>query len=241
VPRRLPVLLVLGVAAAVTGGACRPAPPPRSGDATSRDSAEPAGANPIDSVRAARAAVLRQIAAADTYLPAALSEGDSVLKRWPQRLEHPLLIYLPEPAVIGYRPELGQAARDAFGRWQRVGDIPVTFRFVRDSAGADVVVRWVHEFPMARAGQADIRWRGDGWIQSATLTLATAYPGGAWLSPEAVHTVAMHEIGHLLGLGHSDHPRDVMFPTTAVHDITPRDRRTVRLLYAVPPGSLRLP
>jgi predicted Zn-dependent protease len=122
-----------------------------------------------------------------------------------------------------------------------VGDIPVTFRFVRDSARADVVVRWIHEFPMQRAGQADIRWSGDGWLQSGTLTLATANHGGTWFSPEAVYTVALHEIGHLLGLGHSDDPRDVMYPTTDVHDITPRDRRTARLLYAVPPGSLRLP
>jgi len=47
--------------------------------------------------------------------------------------------------------------------------------------------------------------------------------------------------GHLLGLGHSDQPEDVMYPTTTVHDLTNRDRRTAGLLYALPPGSVKQP
>jgi hypothetical protein len=33
----------------------------------------------------------------------------------------------------------------------------------------------------------------------------------------------------------------VMYPTTSVHDLTSRDRKTAMLLYSLPPGSLRGP
>ena len=198
------------------------------------------GAVNVDSVRAVRMAILRHIAGPDSYLPAMLREGDSLFRRWPERMVPPLRVHLLPGVVPGYSADLREASRAAFVRWERVGGIPMRFDFVNDSSGADVIVRWIEQFPLRRAGQADIRWNGEGWIVSATLTLATHTSEGLPLGEDAVYTVALHEIGHLLGLGHSDDPQDVMFPTTSVHDITPRDRHTARLLYTVPPGSLRL-
>jgi len=32
-----------------------------------------------------------------------------------------------------------------------------------------------------------------------------------------------------------------MYASTEVHDLTLRDRQTAQVLYALPPGSLRLP
>ena len=198
------------------------------------------GAVNLDSVRAARRAVLDHIAGPDSYLPAMLESGGSVLKRWPDRRTRPLTVFLPHGTVDGYVPELREAARAAFMRWERVAQIPVRFEFVPDSTAADVRVSWIRNFPIRRAGQADITWNRSGWIVSGHLTLATHTASGFRLSRDAVHTVALHEIGHLLGLGHSDDAADVMYASTEVHDITARDRATARLLYAVPPGSLRL-
>ena len=36
-------------------------------------------------------------------------------------------------------------------------------------------------------------------------------------------------------------PVDEMYPTTSVHDLTSRDRKTAMLLYSLPPGSVRGP
>jgi len=234
---RLAVVVMAGVLAVVVARGWTPAPPEPAEDTAVESYG---GALNVDSVRAARLAILRHIAGPDSYLPAMLRDGDSLLRRWPERTVPPLRVHLLPGTVPGYSGELREAARSAFVRWERVGGIPIRFDFVNDSVTADVLVRWIDRFPLRRAGQADIRWNGLGWIVSATLTLATHTSDGFPLGGDAVYTVAMHEIGHLLGLGHSDDPADVMFPTTSVHDITPRDRHTARLLYAVPPGSLRL-
>jgi len=194
-----------------------------------------------DSVQAVRRLVRRRIFESDTYLGYSLAEGDSVLKRWQDRRARPLTVYFVPPGVPDVDPAMETAARDAFARWVRVGAIPVAFEFVRDSASAEVLVRWIRSFSIRRSGQADVVWDGEGWLVRGTLTLATHTSDGQKVTAEVVYTVALHEIGHLLGLGHSDDPDDLMYPSTSVHDLTGRDRRTARLLYALPPGSVRDP
>jgi hypothetical protein len=195
----------------------------------------------VDSVRTFRRGIRSRIAESDTYLGFALFEGDSILKRWRNRSTEPLTVFLSLGTVPGYSEDLRSAVRDAFTRWERVGAIPVVFQLVRDSAQAEVFVKWIDSFSIRRTGQADVMWDPDGWLVRGLLTIATHVNDGRTVSRDVAYAVALHEIGHLLGLGHSDDPEDLMYPATSVHDLTPRDRRTARLLYALPPGSLRDP
>lgn len=184
----------------------------------------------------ARDRLIRFINDSDTYLSEMIVESDSVLRRWPERQSDPLRVFIEPSTVSGHSPAKIRAVRDAFRRWERVPEIPVDFVYVSSGQGADVTVRWIEAFTVDRAGQAHVVWQSDGWIQEGTLTLATHMVDGYPLSTDAVFTVALHEIGHLLGLGHSDEPDDVMYPTTGVHDLTRRDRQTAMYLYNLAPG-----
>ena len=71
------------------------------------------------------------------------------------------------------------------------------------------------------------------------LVLATHAPHGEPLPQRVMVTLALHELGHALGLGHSSDRADALFPTSAATELTPRDRRTATLLYDLPTGSLK--
>ena len=186
-----------------------------------------------------RAAVRERLSDPDTYLGFGLASDDSVLKRWPSEPGSWLRIYIGTDGAQGIDPQYGEEVRKAFNRWQHVGGIPIPFTFVLDSNAADVHVRWVDSFPADRLGEAEVAWDWNGWLVRGSLKLATHGSHGRSLPPDIVYVVAMHEVGHLLGLGHSDDPGDLMYPTPTARDLTLRDRRSARLLYALPPGSVR--
>jgi predicted Zn-dependent protease len=140
--------------------------------------------------------------------------------------------------AANFKPPFLDAVRSAFGQWIAAG-VPVRFDFDTDSTQAQVTVKWRIQFEIERTGQTDVTWDENGSIQSAVITLATFDPKGRPMEADDIRVVAMHEVGHLLGLDHSVDSTDLMFPTAKVRDLSDRDARTVLLLYQLSPGSLR--
>jgi predicted Zn-dependent protease len=185
---------------------------------------------------AAREQLTRE--AGGTYLDSLIVSTDSVVRRWPDRWGTPLRVYIVEGGAPGYLPRLAGFAREAFDRWEQTG-IGVRFQMVPDSAGADITVRWIDHFDFDRAGQTDLTWDQLGRVRRAAISLALRTHTGSALPDAALMSVAVHEAGHAIGLPHSADTSDVMFPATRTGALTDRDRRTVEVLYRLPPGPIK--
>lgn len=174
-----------------------------------------------------------------TYIDELLLARDSALVRWPERLERPLLVWIqPKSSVRDFDGAFVGQARAAFGAWAATG-IPVEFAFVPDSAGADVHVTWIDRFNEPVSGKT--LWARDGrwWMVDASILLATHHSGGDPLDASAIHALALHEVGHLLGLDHTSDASNIMTPRVRVRELSASDRATARLLYSLPPGPVR--
>jgi hypothetical protein len=174
-----------------------------------------------------------------TYIDEMLRSRDSSLARWPDRVERPLQVWIrPSSAIRGWRPGFAARAREAFDEWGRSG-VPLRFAFVADSALADVHLTWVDRFDEPISGKTlwarDDRW----WIVSADVVLALHHRDGSPLDESAMRAIALHEIGHLVGLDHTVDTGNIMAPRVRVRALSAADRATARLLYSVPPGRVR--
>jgi hypothetical protein len=187
-----------------------------------------------------RTDVRRQLeAGADgTYIGELLLDRDSALTRWPDRIARPLKVWISRGGRIeGWKEQYVNEVADAFNTWEGVG-IPVRFALAPDSASADVHVVWTDRFREPISGKTiwsrDDRW----WIVDADITLALHHKDGEALDAAQVRAIALHEIGHLLGLDHTGDQTNVMAARVRVRDLSAADRATVRLLYSVPAGKI---
>jgi hypothetical protein len=194
---------------------------------------------PDSAWRAARALLVRD--AGQTYLDSMLASTDSLIRRWPDRHGEPFRVAILPGGSPDYDDRLAGFVREAASRWEGAGP---GFRFALsgDSATADIVVRWRGNFAHGnQAGQTELLWANAGAITHAYVALATRNAGDSLFTDEALLGAAVHELGHALGMPHSADSADVMFPVTRMTALSPRDLATVRLLYALPVGSLRMP
>lgn len=175
-----------------------------------------------------------------TYMGDMLRDRDSLLTRWPERTMEPVRVWIQRSASFpDWTPEHTTAARAAFDEWSQVG-IPVRFTFTVDSTRADIRVNFADKITDGnRLGVTTHQHDQDGWIVSAVITVATHDTAGTVLGQPLVAAIARHEVGHALGLAHSKDRSTIMYPESQTLTITGPDRATLKLLYTLPPGSIK--
>jgi hypothetical protein len=189
-----------------------------------------------DEKEKARAKVRQQ--EAGTYIPEILLARDSSLARWKPR-DRPIPVWVQSrPDLEDWDAEYLDAVSDAFMAWDAV-ELPIRFRMVRDSIEAEIHVTWIPKFNEQISGRT--RWSRDDnwWIVNASILLAIHHQQGDRLDKSAMKAMALHEVGHLLGLDHTTNTGSIMAPRVRIRDLAAVDIATVRLLYTVPAGSLR--
>jgi hypothetical protein len=185
----------------------------------------------LDDPAPLRIDVLR--AAGGTYIGKVLAERDSTLSRWPSRLADPIRVWIEPSSMLGF----DERVRDAFGEWTDIG-LPLRFVFVDQARDAEIRVRWT-DFLSHKTGNTIWRVDRSGWMRGSDVLLATHLGDGRILDSRSLRAIALHEVGHALGLAHSDDRHDVMAPLVRVAALSNEDRATARLLYALPAGHLR--
>jgi hypothetical protein len=159
------------------------------------------------------------------------SSGTRTRRRWSEAQYDSVTVWIaPGEDVPLWRPVDRTMVRDAFHGWTAAG-APVRFVFVPDSLRADVRVLWRDSLAEGRAGQVT-RWaNSEGWLRAAVIEMSTRNLVGGAQDSVTMHSVALHEIGHLLGLEHSRDERDIMAPWVVAQSLTTRDRFKMRVLY----------
>ena len=172
-----------------------------------------------------------------TYIGDLLAAQDSQLTRWPDNTL--LRVWIARRAqVANFDAALADTVRSAFGAWADVSP-QVRFEFVDDSAAADVRVTWVDRFAEGDAiGQTSQSWDQYRWLVAGRITIATHTTNGVPLDAALLRATALHEVGHLLGLGHSASSSDIMCAEANALELSRADLATMRLLYVLPPGPI---
>lgn len=176
-----------------------------------------------------------------TYIREILLQRGDNNARWADRQMEPLRVWIqPRSDLPDFHASYPVRAREAFERWMRAG-VPVAFTFVVDSARSDIPVVWVDKFDMPISGRT--RWTRDQhwWIVGSSIEVALHHQSGTPLEPEAIYAISLHEIGHLLGLDHTQDERSIMAARVRVRELSLPDEQTAQLVYSIPPGSVVKP
>jgi len=177
------------------------------------------------------------------YLCAGLEQrGTWRVLRWN---EDTSLIQVRVPLPPWEDPERARALQNAAARgiraWHR-HPFPIRVELSDREGPYDVVVHWSTTLPGTELGHASTRWRRSERLASLAVedfSLATRSPFDVsrTLDPRQVELTAAHEMGHALGLPHSDRESDVMYPSNTATRLTARDFRTMEVLYQLENGA----
>lgn len=169
--------------------------------------------------------------------------GEMRVMRWPENTDR-LRVRVPLPPHLptAQGREFQRSAVRGIQVWHN-HPFPLSITTQAQGEAADITVEWAQTLGMNRLGQTRMEWRKveeEVRVAIPALILVTHHPGdpGLELTPDQVRLVAAHEMGHALGLPHSNDRRDLMFPQNTAWRPTVQDYLTMEAVYRMPNGAL---
>ena len=105
--------------------------------------------------------------------------------------------------------DLEKITRSAFSEWEKKLYF-IEFKIVKDNDGADIKIKF-KKGNGNQGGRAEIYFEQDGFIDYVKISLSKT-SNGTELNQTMLEHIIKHEIGHALGLGHSQFPQSIMYP-----------------------------
>ena len=146
------------------------------------------------------------------------------------------------------------AVKEAFLDWQAATNGIIKFKETQGNKNANICVNFMDDISLKDTYEPNkvgkvIPAIYKEQLQKMDIYLRKVNPKGQPYNKDQFYTVALHEIGHALGLGgHSADPNDIMYytgdyidETTIKKDITKRDMNTLNLLYRMVPDVIDRP
>jgi predicted Zn-dependent protease len=162
-----------------------------------------------------------------TPIASAYSYGRILDEPWDHS---PITVFIDDENVpLHYSPTYYTQVEKSLEYWEEGGNGKLAYTPVfelTDSEKADIRIRWVENLesvegaPSGVAGYARPYLVDEQFVQVDIVLEVGNYQGRGWrqYGDGTMFDITKHELGHALGLGHSDDSRDIMYPEYELRD-----------------------